>query len=74
MLIEFEDTAAFRWLSEHAAEYHFEMSFGRDNPMGVSYEPWHYRFVGDRHSLSTFARTVEVTKAAARAAAAAAAR
>ena len=71
MLTEFEDTAAFRWLSAHAAEYHFEMSFGRDNPMGVSYEPWHYRFVGDRHSLSTFARTVEVTKAAAQAAAAA---
>jgi D-alanyl-D-alanine carboxypeptidase len=69
LLTEFEDTAAFRWLKEHAAEYHFEMSFGKDNPMGVSYEPWHYRFVGDRHSLSTFARTVEVTKAAAQAAA-----
>ena len=70
LLTEFENTAAFRWLSRNAASYHFEMSFGRNNPMGVSYEPWHYRFVGDRHSLSTFARTVEVTKAAAAAAAA----
>jgi zinc D-Ala-D-Ala carboxypeptidase len=52
----FEDTDAFRWLSEHAAQYSFEMSFPRDNPQGVSYEPWHWRFVGDRNSLETFYR------------------
>ena len=74
LVIEFEDTPAFAWLREHAAAYHFEMSFGRNNPMGVSYEPWHYRFVGDSHSLKTFARTVEVTRVAAAAAAAETAR
>jgi zinc D-Ala-D-Ala carboxypeptidase len=52
----FEETSAFRWLSEHAAQYSFEMSFPRDNPQGVSYEPWHWRFVGDRNSLETFYR------------------
>ena len=37
------------------------MSFGRDDvsSLGVSYEPWHWRFVGYRHSLETFARTRE---------------
>jgi zinc D-Ala-D-Ala carboxypeptidase len=52
----FDQTSAFRWLSDHAAQYSFEMSFTRDNPQGVSYEPWHWRFVGDQNSLETFYR------------------
>ena len=50
----FENTRAFNWLSANAARFSFEMSFPKDNPQGVSYEPWHWRFVGDRHSLETF--------------------
>jgi D-alanyl-D-alanine carboxypeptidase len=50
----FEKTRAFKWLSANAARFSFEMSFPKDNPQGVSYEPWHWRFVGDRHSLETF--------------------
>jgi zinc D-Ala-D-Ala carboxypeptidase len=52
----FENTPAFQWLSEHAAQYSFEMSFTKGNTQGVSYEPWHWRFVGDRSSLETFYR------------------
>ena len=51
---KFENTAAFKWLKNNAARYSFEMSFPRDNPQGVSYEPWHWRFVGDTQSLETF--------------------
>ena len=51
---KFENTAAFRWLEKNAAKYSFELSFPRDNPQGISYEPWHWRFVGDRDSLETF--------------------
>lgn len=50
----FDQTAAYKWLKENAAFYSFELSFPKDNPMGVSYEPWHWRFVGDRQSLETF--------------------
>lgn len=50
----FDKTRAFQWLSANAARFHFEMSFPKDNPQGVSYEPWHWRFVGDRQSLETF--------------------
>ncbi len=50
----FENTAAFQWLQKNAAYYSFEISFPRNNPQGVSYEPWHWRFVGDIHSLETF--------------------
>jgi len=50
----FEKTKAFKWLEANAARFHFEMSFPKNNPQGVSYEPWHWRFVGDRDSLETF--------------------
>lgn len=50
----FEQTPAFKWLDKNAARYSFEMSFTPNNPQGVSYEPWHWRYVGDRDSLETF--------------------
>ena len=50
----FEDTKAFEWLEENASAYGFELSFGDGADSVVSYEPWHWRFVGDRHSLETF--------------------
>lgn len=50
----FEKTAAFAWLQKNAARYGFEISFPENNPQGVMYEPWHWRYVGDDHSLATF--------------------
>lgn len=52
--VGFENTPAFRWLQANAARYGFELSFPKDNPQGLSYEPWHWRFIGDRDSLETF--------------------
>lgn len=51
---KFDKTQAYRWLAANAARYSFEMSFPKNNPQGVSYEPWHWRYVGDRQSLETF--------------------
>ena len=42
----FEGTPAFAWLKENAHRFGFEISFPRDNPQGVSYEPWHWRYTG----------------------------
>jgi D-alanyl-D-alanine carboxypeptidase len=44
----FADTAAGRWLAEHAAEFGFSMSYpkGYENLTGYSWEPWHFRWVG----------------------------
>jgi D-alanyl-D-alanine carboxypeptidase len=50
----FEQTPAFRWLENNAAKYSFELSFPPNNTQGISYEPWHWRYVGDPHSLETF--------------------
>jgi len=40
----FENTAAFAWLRANAGGYDFMMSYPRDNPHGIVYEPWHWRF------------------------------
>ncbi len=42
----FADTAVGRWLMANAASFGWEMSFPADNPQGVAYEPWHWRWVG----------------------------
>jgi zinc D-Ala-D-Ala carboxypeptidase len=50
----FEQTPAFAWLKAHGVKHGFEMSFAKDNSDHVSYEPWHWRFVGTRDALETF--------------------
>lgn len=50
----FEKTAAYRWLMKNAAFYNFEMSFPKDPTSPLSYEPWHWRYVGDQKSLELF--------------------
>jgi D-alanyl-D-alanine carboxypeptidase len=39
---EFEASAAFQWLQRRAQEFGFSLSYPRDNPWGISYEPWHW--------------------------------
>ena len=41
----FDQTPAFRWLSENAYKYGFVLSYPKGNAYYV-YEPWHWRFVG----------------------------
>lgn len=38
----FERTRAFAWLRDNAGEFDFHMSYPRDNPHGIVYEPWHW--------------------------------
>ncbi len=57
---KFEQTPAFRWLENNAAKYSFELSFPPNNPQGISYEPWHWRYVGDTDSLKTFYEAQEL--------------
>lgn len=44
----FKDTKAFAWLQENAAKYGFILRYPENGyeSTGISYEPWHYRFVG----------------------------
>lgn len=44
----FANTDAFRWLSENAADYGFILRYEEDTQdiTMVTYEPWHWRYVG----------------------------
>lgn len=42
----FESTPAFRWLSANAGDHGFTMSYPRDNPHGIVFEPWHWAYRG----------------------------
>jgi zinc D-Ala-D-Ala carboxypeptidase len=53
--VAFEETAAYQWLVTNASQYGFEQSFPRNNLQGVSYEPWHWRYVGSARSAQVFA-------------------
>jgi D-alanyl-D-alanine carboxypeptidase len=46
----FERTTAFAWLTAHAGEFGFCMSYPRGNPHGIVYEPWHWRHHTPAHA------------------------
>lgn len=48
----FENTRHFQWLKTHAADYGFILRYTKEKQdiTGVIYEPWHYRYVGEKHA------------------------
>lgn len=44
----FEGTTAFTWLCAHAGEYGFILRYpkGAEDKTEITYEPWHWRYVG----------------------------
>lgn len=50
--LSFEKTNVFKWLKENAKEYGFVLRYTKEKEdiTGVSYEPWHWRYVGKEHA------------------------
>lgn len=48
LIEEFGATAEGLWLSQHAHEFGFALSYpeGKEGITGYAYEPWHFRYVG----------------------------
>lgn len=42
---DFEQHPAFDWLTRNAAEFGFRMSYPKDNPAGIDFEPWHWCYI-----------------------------
>jgi zinc D-Ala-D-Ala carboxypeptidase len=40
--VEFDQTPAYAWLNQRAAEFGFFLSYPISNPWGYQYEPWHW--------------------------------
>ena len=50
----FESTPQYSWLMQHAHEYGFIQRYpaNKSDITGISYEPWHYRYVGVKAATS----------------------
>lgn len=48
----FEEEEAYEWLSENAWKFGFVLRFpdGKTDVTGITFEPWHYRYVGRYHA------------------------
>lgn len=57
----FENTEHFKWLYENCSDYGFILRYpkGAEEITGISYEPWHYRYVGKE--IATFIMNNELT-------------
>ena len=55
----FADTAAYQWLLDNAYIFGFEQSFPPDNLQGLSFEPWHWRFVQSQRAAQIFSTARE---------------
>ncbi len=55
---DFENTAAYKWLIAHCADYGFILRFPKDKEeiTGVIFEPWHYRYVGTEAAKEIMSR------------------
>lgn len=51
--IDFDKTKGYKWLTEHAHEFGFILRYQKEKEdiTKVSYEPWHWRFVGIEHAI-----------------------
>lgn len=49
---EQENTAEAKWLKENCYKYGFILRYPpeKTNITGITYEPWHYRYVGEEHA------------------------
>ncbi len=57
---DFEFTDEYKWLYEHCAEYGFILRYPKDKVevTGISFEPWHYRYVGKTHAKEIMDRKI----------------
>lgn len=52
--LAFAESPAYDWLLANADRFDFEISFTADNPQGIAYEPWHWRYIGSPAAQAAF--------------------
>jgi LAS superfamily LD-carboxypeptidase LdcB len=62
-----EHTEAQKWLMEHCTEYGFILRYppGTSDITGIIYEPWHYRYVGEKFAKEITNRGITLEEYAA---------
>jgi len=44
--LAFARTQEYAWLLRRASDFHFSLSYPKNNKLGINYEPWHWAFMG----------------------------
>ncbi len=52
--VSFAETSAYQWLVANANTFSFELSFPENNEQGISFEPWHWRYIGTPAAKALF--------------------
>lgn len=56
---DFEKLDEYKWLLANGQEFNFYLSYPRDNPYGVEFEPWHWHWnVSDKNIFKTKEETI----------------
>lgn len=42
--VRFGETEEYKWLLKNANKYNFYLSYSKNNPWGVAFEPWHWHY------------------------------
>jgi len=60
----FATSAEFEWLKKNAHLYGFVMSYPptKEVATGYHFEPWHWRYVGERTALNVFSQNITLTE------------
>ena len=48
--VQFDQTPAFVWLSQHAENFGFKLSYPVGNAEGYQYEPWHWCYIAQQNA------------------------
>jgi len=51
----FAESRGYGWLIRFGGDFAFELSYPENNPQGIAWEPWHWRFVGSPVAQALFA-------------------
>ncbi len=56
----FEKAKEFNWMRENAHKYGFILRYpkGKEKITGYKYEPWHYRYVGNKLALELYEKDI----------------
>ena len=56
----FEESKEFEWMRDNAHKYGFILRYpkGKEKITGYKYEPWHYRYVGDKLATELYEKNI----------------
>ena len=49
---DYETLPEHQWMLKHASDFGFTLSYPRENPWGIAFEPWHWKYSAEENNSS----------------------